>query len=109
MIRAGLLAAGLTVAGGAVLAFDGRYGTCNEAGGDDVPVTIDGDVIRFYESECRMTNPVLVRDMDGAVLFDLVCEGEGESWTDRAFFQRTLDGGLILVWRGFARQMPLCP
>jgi hypothetical protein len=50
-----------------------------------------------------------VRDMDGAVLFDFVCEGEGETWTDRAFVQRTLDGGLILVWRGFASQMALCP
>jgi hypothetical protein len=56
-----------------------------------------------------MTNPVLVRDMAGAVLFDFVCEGEGETWTERAFVQWAQDGGLILVWRGFAQMLPRCP
>ena len=91
------------------LAFDGRYGDCGVSAGEDVPVVIEGDVIRFYESQCRMTNPTLVRDMPGAVLFDFVCQGEGETWTDRAFLQRTEDGGLILVWRGFAQTLAYCP
>lgn len=30
---------------------------------------IEGDTVRFYESTCRMTNPVPVRDMAGAVLY----------------------------------------
>jgi hypothetical protein len=107
MIRAAFLALMLSAQG--AMAFDGRYGNCAVTLGEDVPVVIEGDVIRFYESECRMTNPVLVRDMAGAVLFDFVCSGEGETWTERAFVQRTPDGGLILVWRGFASQLPLCP
>lgn len=88
-------------------AFDGTYGTCGGTG-EEAPVRIAGEVITFYESECRMTNPVLVRDMPGAVLFDFVCQGEGESWTERAFVQRTGDGGLILVWRGLAATLPFC-
>jgi hypothetical protein len=107
VIRAALLALALSVQ--AAAAYDGRYGICAVTMGEDVPVEIAGDVIRFYESECRMTNPVLVRDMPGAVLFDFVCSGEGETWTERAFVQRQMDGGLILVWRGQASQMPLCP
>lgn len=97
----------LILAATPALAFDGTYGTCG-ATGDDRPLTIVGDVITFYESQCQMTNPTLVRDMDGAVLFDFVCQGEGETWTDRAFLQRTADGGLILVWRGFAQTLSFC-
>lgn len=103
------LAALLVLLAAPALAFDGRYGDCAVTFGEGVPIRIEGDVIAFYESECRMTNPTLVRDMDGAVLFDLVCQGEGETWTERAFLQRTADAGLILVWRGTARTLPYCP
>lgn len=106
MIRA-VLPLVLLLAGPA-LAFDGTYGNCAGTG-DDVPIVIEGDTISFYESACRMTNPVMVRDMPGAVLFDFVCEGEGETWTGRAFVQWAHDGGLILVWRGFAQMLPRCP
>jgi hypothetical protein len=103
----GPLAATLALLASAAVAFDGVYGDCAGTG-DRVPVQVQGDVIRFYESECRMTNPVMVRDMAGAVLFDFACQGEGETWTERAFVQRMQDGGLILVWRGFASELPLC-
>jgi hypothetical protein len=108
MSRRSLVAA-LILAATPALAFDGRYGDCGVSAGDNVPVVIAGTEIRFYESACQMTNPVLVRDMPGAVLFDFVCEGEGETWTDRAFVQWAYDGGLILVWRGFAQMLPRCP
>lgn len=98
----------LLLAAAPALAFDGTYGNCAGTG-EDVPVRIEGETIAFYESSCQMTNPVLVRDMDGAVLFDFVCTGEGEEWTERAFVQWSHDGGLILVWRGFARTLPRCP
>lgn len=90
------------------LAFDGTYGDTCVPDGDNVPITIEGDRIFFYESQCRLTNPVMVRDMEGAVLFDMQCEGEGEVWTDRAFFQPGWDGALIFVSRGFARMLPRC-
>jgi hypothetical protein len=107
MIRRALAAA-LVLAATPALAFDGRYGIC-DGQGEDTPITVAGDTIAFFESTCRMTNPVLVRDMAGAVLFDFVCEGEGETWTERAFVQWAQDGGLILVWRGFAQMLPRCP
>lgn len=105
MIRA---LAPLLLAATPALAFDGTYGNCAGTG-DSVPLRIEGDIIQFYESSCQMTNPVLVRDMEGAVLFDFVCSGEGEEWTERAFVQWAHDGGLILVWRGFAQMLPRCP
>jgi hypothetical protein len=93
------------------LAFDGRYGTnCNAEVSDDPPLVVQGDTIRFAEASCRMTNPVGVRDMSGAILFDMVCEGQADMrWTDRALMQPSHDGGLILVWRGFAYMLPRCP
>lgn len=90
------------------LAFDGVYGESCVPQGDNVPMTIRGDLIIFYESECRMTNPVNVRDMDGAVLFDLECDGEGMTWQERAFLQPSLDGGLIYATRGMAWMLPRC-
>jgi hypothetical protein len=93
-----------------VAAFDGRYGeACGVVQGEDVPIVVAGDTITFYESVCRMTNPVAVRDMPGAVLFDMQCAGEGEAWTERAFLQPAEGGGLILVWQGRARVLPRCP
>jgi hypothetical protein len=89
-------------------AFDGIYGNCLGTG-ENAPLRISGDVIVLPDAECRMTNPVLVRDMPGAVLFDFVCTGEGAAWTERAFVQWAEDGGLILVRRRIARTLPRCP
>ena len=94
--------------GAPAAAFDGVYGETCVPDGDIVPMTIQGDMILFYESHCRMTNPVNVRDMGGAVLFDLQCEGEGETWVDRVMLQPRGDGGLIYVGRGFAAMLPRC-
>jgi hypothetical protein len=88
---------------------DVRYSaTCGMAY-DDTAITLRGDLLIFHEAECRMTNGEAVRDMPGAALFDLVCEGEGEQWTERAFLQPSFDGGLILVRRQFAQTVPRCP
>lgn len=64
--------------------YDGQYqiGQCTP-GVSDSQMTISGDQIRFWESSCSLTNPVPVRDMAGATLFDAVCSGEGENWTYR--------------------------
>ena len=103
---AAALAASLVAAPAA--AFDGTYGEVCEVVGDMAPVIIEGDIITFYESACQLTNPVSVRDMDGAVLFDMQCSGEGEVWTERVFLQPGWDGGLIFVSRGFAEMLPRC-
>jgi hypothetical protein len=93
-----------------VAAFDGRYGeACDVVQGEDVPIVVAGDTITFYKLRCGITNTVAVRDMGGAVLFDMQCTGEGEAWTERAFLQPAEGGGLILVWQGWARVLPRCP
>lgn len=107
-MSAARLAAALILAATPAAAFDGTYGICHGQG-EDSPITVEGDTIAFFESTCRMTNPVLVRDMPGAVLFDFVCTGEGGTRTERAFVQWAQDGGLILVWRGRAQTLPRCP
>ena len=64
--------------------FDGQYqvGSCTAAITDS-RMSIEGTSIRFWESACTLTNPVPVRDMGDATLFDAQCAGEGETWTYR--------------------------
>lgn len=108
MRNPGLAALAACLLAAPALGFDGTYGETCVPDGDNVPMVIEGDRVFFYESQCRLTNPVNVRDMEGAVLFDLQCEGEGETWTERAFLQPGWDGALIFVSRGFARMLPRC-
>ncbi|MCU0906564.1 MAG: hypothetical protein MUF73_03770 [Rhodobacteraceae bacterium] len=92
-----------------VAAQDVRYSANCGAAFDDGLITLSGDMLLFHESQCRITNAVAVPGMEGAALADLVCAGEGEEWTDRAFLQPSFDGGLILVRGGFALMLPRCP
>ena len=86
--------------------YDGRYqiGQCT-ADVSDNQMSISGDRISFWESSCRLTNPVAVRDIAGATLFDAVCSGEGESWTYRLLVMPGVTSaepyeGLILLREG---------
>lgn len=64
---------------------------------------------RFYgvENTCRMTNPVAIRGMD-AMLYDMVCSGEGMEWSYRAFFARSEQGHLTMVSNGYPQMMQRC-
>lgn len=115
MIRAAALAA--LVAGPAaaqeVTSFDGTFrqsrdADCAAVGEDGGALRIAGGIFYGVESQCRMTDPVDVRDMD-AVLYDMACSGEGSEWRERAMFMRAADGGLIMVWNGFAFHYDRCP
>ena len=102
-----------TIWSGAALALpveDGRYdvGTCGTTP-SDLGVEVAGDTIAFFESRCAMSNPVNVRDMGGAVLYDAVCTGEGESYTRRMMVMQGPDGRLVLVQAGFATTYARCP
>lgn len=81
---------------------------CSVVGGDGGALKIEGGVFHGAETSCRMTKPVNVRDME-ARLFDMVCAGEGTEFTERAMMMRAADGGLILVWNGFAFKYDACP
>lgn len=48
---------------------------------------IENGTLQGLESSCEMQNPVAVRDM-AALLFDMNCVGEGDTWTYRALLMR---------------------
>lgn len=119
-LRAALLAASVALVLPALTAsaqdgqFDGDWATgdpmaCDTSGGDVVnfALRIRGDVFRGMETECRMTNPVTVRDL-GAIVFDMECSGEGDSWGYRALFMIDRDGQLVLISDGSALIYPRC-
>lgn len=92
--------------------FDGTYRLTSDA--DCTAVGMDGGALRiedgiFYgvESQCRMTNPVNVVDMD-AKLYTMQCSGEGETWTERAMLMRSASGGIIIAWNGYAFAYETC-
>ncbi len=74
----------------------------------DQRITLRGDEIDFYESSCRLSNPIQVRDMEGALLFDAACVGEGETWMARYLLMHTHDGGLIVVGSRWAERHAHC-
>lgn len=87
--------------------FSGTYQLGGCGAPNDGRVQIAGDRISFWESSCTLANPVAVRDMGDGTLFDVVCSGEGESWSYRAFLQQGLEG-LIMVRDGMAFTYPRC-
>ena len=64
--------------------------------------------IMFHESSCTLTNPVAVRDMNGAMLYDGVCSGEGETWTRRLMIMPSFANGVVVASPGWARTLSLC-
>lgn len=58
------------------------------------------------ESDCELTVPVKVRDMD-AFLYDAVCSAEGEEYRHRMLLMQTKTG-MIFVQDGFAFELVRC-
>jgi len=112
-VRRALACAVLALAAAPVCAdYDGRYrlspdADCSDLSTSEGLLRIDEGVFEGAESACRMTDPLAVRGMD-ATLYDMVCTGEGLTWTERAMLMRAADGGLILVWDGYAFAYPAC-
>ena len=93
--------------------FDGLWRSgpttdCTISGVEGGALKIEDEILYGIENECRMTMPVDVRGME-AVLFDMDCAGGGVTWTDRAMLMTGADGGLILVWNGYAFAYDACP
>lgn len=94
--------------------YDGTYR--QTANADCALVGVDGGALRiedgiFYgvESECRMTRPVNVVNMD-ATLYTMQCSGEGSLWSERAMvmFDAQEEGGIIMIWDGYAFRYSRC-
>ena len=97
------------------LEVEGRYraspeADCEAGDGAEGFLRIEGGVFYGLSGECKMLNPVNVRDMN-AQLFDMECEGANPNfqWTERALFMEGAEGGLILAWNGYAFRYERCP
>lgn len=95
--------------------FDGTYrqnanAECGLVGSDGGALRIAGGIFYGVEMQCRMSRPVDVVDMD-ATLYTMECSGEGQQWTERALLMKSAEneGGLIMVWNGYAFKYSRCP
>jgi hypothetical protein len=79
-------------------------------GVDGGSLKIDDCIFYGVEMECRMTRPVSVVNMD-ATLYTMSCSGDGEIWAERAKLMSDAqdDGGIIMVWDGYAFRYSRCP
>ena len=91
--------------------FDGHY---RQNVADLCVVQDDTSTIQIEDHEfwaggnsCKMSNPVNVLDMN-AMLYDMSCTSDDDTWLARAFFSRAADGGLIIVWDGYAFRYDAC-
>ena len=94
------------------LSFDGLWRAnptveCVYTGGDGSALKIEDRVLYGAETTCDMTNPVNVNEME-AILYDMECEAEDDEFQDRAMFMTAADGGLYLIWNGFAFKYEAC-
>ena len=113
-IRPLLLAALLLPQAALALPWDGTYrlsedADCEKVGEEGGALHIGEGVLQGVGSSCRMTEPVDVLDLD-ATLYVMACEGEGETWTERAMLMRAAEGDAIyLAWRGYVFRYDRCP
>lgn len=93
--------------------YDGVYkqtanAECSLIGVDGGALEIRDGIFYGVESECLMTKPVNVVDMD-ATLFTMQCSGEGQFWSERAMVMEDADSdGIIMVWNGYAFRYDRC-
>lgn len=92
---------------------DGTYqlttgSDCTRIGETDGALMIRDGVLYGVGTQCQMLNPLPVRNM-AADLVDMRCQGGGTEWAERAMVMRSAEGGLILVWNGYAFTYPRCP
>ena len=96
------------------LPWDGTYrlsqgADCDRVGEEGGALRIGGGVFEGVGATCHMTEPVDVLDLD-ATIYVLDCEGEGDTWTERAMFMRAAEGDAIFIlWRGYAFRYERCP
>lgn len=109
-----MLSPGLAFAG----PWDGTYrqgaADCARFGVEGGAIRIEGDMFFGNEAICEMRQPVEVRNMN-ATLYDMYCEGyldengaAPQPWEARTMIMRAADGGLYMVWDGFAFQFDKC-
>ncbi|SDE70492.1 hypothetical protein [Limimaricola pyoseonensis] len=113
-ILRGLCLAGLAAGTAAASPYDGLYrpgsgSDCGRVGEEGGVLRIEDDLFEGIGSQCRMTRPVDVVDME-ATLYTMRCEAGDMQWSERAMLMRAADGeGLIMLWDGYAFRYAPCP
>lgn len=94
--------------------YDGTYrqhanAECALVGVDGGALKIEDGIFFGVEMECRMTRPVTVVNMD-ATLYTMQCSGDGQIWSERAMLMNDAqdDGGIIMLWDGYAFRYSRC-
>lgn len=113
MFRIALIWIASATVAAAAGSFDGVYkqtpqASCSAIGQEDGSLKISGGIFTGVDVECLMTRPVSVVKMD-AKLFTMQCVGDDSRWEERAMLMHAADGGLIMVWNGYAFQYQRCP
>lgn len=93
--------------------FEGIYkqaadSDCSLVGVDGGALQISGSTFHGVDSTCEMTEPVNVNEMK-AVLYTMQCTGQRGDWSARAMLVHAADGGIIMVWDGYAFKYDACP
>ncbi len=69
---------------------------CREDFAEQV-ITISDRTIYFYESQCDMRSGTPVEGIDGAVMYEALCAGEGEIWGQYFLIAPSWDDGVIIL------------
>jgi hypothetical protein len=107
-----LAASALATALGAT-PYDGIYkqtanSDCGIIGVDGASVEIRDGIFYGVKTECNMTRPVNVVDMN-ATLYTMECTGEDSRWTERAMLMTAAEGdGIVMVWNGYVFKYERC-
>ena len=80
---------------------------CIHTGEEGSALKVEDDTLYGGSTTCDMSNPVDVTDMQ-AVLYDMACEDDDDAFDGRAMFMNAADGGLLLIWDGFAFKYEAC-
>lgn len=104
---AALLAATVVASGATSGPYDGLYvpegmnWSCraDQLGMDGGALAFRGDELVGVENYCKLTQPTQVRGMN-AVLFDAVCSGEGEEYTERVMLMPHFQNGIYIIRDG---------
>lgn len=88
---------------------DGLYDArnCSLAFSDE-RVELRDNTLIFYETVCALSNSEPISGLDGAVLFEGICSGEGEEWSERYLLMPLRDGGLSVVSSHSAERYERC-
>lgn len=109
----GVAMAMLLADGAAATPYDGTYrvsrgADCAKVGEEGGALRIADGLFEGIDSECRMTRPVDVVDMD-ATLYTMDCSAGETRWSERALLMRAAeDDGLIMLWNGYAFRYERC-